>query len=312
MQSVLHQSYATFELWVLENGSSDRTAEVAKSFSDPRVKVFELGPVGFQGALGFALDNAQTEWLARMDADDISFPDRIRVQMEVVEKCPDIVLIGTRFAELTPFGHIFEPAEIISSREISPQSFRLRGSTRRFFADASVIFRRSTALEAGGYDPEFQMGDVPLWLRMLHFGKGWELASPMYLARLRPISMSSTQTGPSDQSYRVVAKYIPELLHLYQEESAQQTTEVVSRDQQFWLKIARLELLTGDRRAVIQALDFLERDGIYEKQARKIRWLNLGHISSIYLRWRKSHTHRHRPDWEKLLANFVGPLSLEY
>ena len=75
--STLQQSYTDFDLWVLENGSHDRTAEIARSFSDPRVRVFELGPVGFLGALQYAIENASSEWLARMDADDLMFPKRL-------------------------------------------------------------------------------------------------------------------------------------------------------------------------------------------------------------------------------------------
>ena len=80
--STLQQSYTDFELWVLENGSNDRTAEIARSFTDPRVKVFVLGSVGFQGALQYAITNASSEWLARMDADDLMFPNRLQVQMD--------------------------------------------------------------------------------------------------------------------------------------------------------------------------------------------------------------------------------------
>jgi glycosyltransferase involved in cell wall biosynthesis len=74
--STLNQTYTDFELWVLENGSSDRTAEIARSFTDSRIRVFELGRVGFQGALQYGIENSSSDWLARMDADDLMFPER--------------------------------------------------------------------------------------------------------------------------------------------------------------------------------------------------------------------------------------------
>ena len=83
--STLQQSYTDFELWVLENGSHDRTAAIARSFSDPRVRVFELGPVGVLGALQYAIENAPSEWLARLDADDLMFPKRLEVQMDFIK-----------------------------------------------------------------------------------------------------------------------------------------------------------------------------------------------------------------------------------
>jgi glycosyltransferase involved in cell wall biosynthesis len=311
IQSVLCQSYEEFELWVLESNSKDRTLEVAKSFSDPRVKVFELGTMGFQDALMYALENAKTEWLARMDADDLSFPDRFKEQLEVIKQRPDLVLVGTQRAYLTPFGHIFEPAEQFSSKEIDRLSMRSKGNNRKFFVDASVIFNRSVALDVGGYDSEFQMGDVPLWFRMLSHGKGWEIARPLYLYRLLPGSILQTQIAPSGQAYRILAKYAPELLHLYPEEAEQGTKDASYLLQKFWLRIIEMELLTGDRKTILTATDFLEQDGPFGKKARLIRWFAyLGRLGSVFYRWRKRRGHRHRPDWEIIFKALAGSLAL--
>ena len=143
--STLSQSYTDFELWVLENGSTDRTAEIARSFTDDRVKVFELGAAGFQGALQYGIENASSDWLARMDADDLMFTDRLKVQMEVARQHPEFVLIGTAYALLTPFGHIFERILNCPSREVDT----LRLGRDRFFGNPSTIFKRKVALEVG-------------------------------------------------------------------------------------------------------------------------------------------------------------------
>jgi len=104
--SVLNQTFREFELWVLENGSDDGTAQIVRSIKDSRIKVFELGPVGVQGALQYGIENAPTEWLARMDADDLMFPNRLEMQMNFIKKNPRLVFAGTAHAILTPFGHI--------------------------------------------------------------------------------------------------------------------------------------------------------------------------------------------------------------
>jgi len=312
IQSVLCQSYPDFELWVLESNSRDRTAEVAKSFSDPRVKVFELGTLSFQDTLAYALENARTEWLARMDADDLSFPDRFREQVEVLEQQPDLVLVGTRCVYLTPFGHIFETRPNSASREIRALNLRLRGEDARFFADGSVIFRRSVAVEVGGYDPEFQTGDVPLWFRMLSHGKGWEIAKPLYLYRLHPNSISHS-IASSDQLFRFLVKYTPELLHLYYPDGlAQSQKSDPWHIQRYWLRIAAYEALTRDRAAVFQAVDFLERGGPFQREARLIKLFTyLGGLGRTYYRWHRRDKYRHRPDLEKFLITLVGQLTLE-
>ncbi len=312
IQSMLCQSYPEFELWVLESGSKDRTTEVARSFSDPRVKVFELGSMGFHDALSYALENAKTEWLARMDADDLSFPDRLKEQMKVIAQRPDLVLVGTRCVYLTPFGHIFETRPNVVSREIGHLNLRLLEEEARFFADASVIFRRSVALEVGGYDPEFRMGDVPLWFRMLRHGKGWEIANPLYLYRLHPSSLIYSEIVPTDESYRILAKYTPELLHLYYPGSSTWLPKPETwYAQRYWFRIAAYEALTGDRRVLRKAINFLEQGESLKKEIRLLKWFTyLGSMGTISYRWYRRHKYRHRPDLEKLFTELFGSLEL--
>lgn len=289
--STLQQSYTEFELWVLENGSTDRTAEIARGFTDGRVKVFELGPVGFQGALQYAIENASSEWLARMDADDLMFPSRLEVQMEVIRRGPEFVLVGTACASLTPFGHIFEQILPSQSREVDISSL----CWKRFFADPSTIFRRRIALEVGGVDPEFTIGDVPLWFRMLARGKGWEVAEPLHLFRIQPNSMSRSIEFYR-QALRARVKY-----------ASQAVDRWPNPPESCWSSIARLELLAGDGLAVRRATGFLDHDA--PKTARRLRWLShLGRVGYLCYRWRNrsSHRYRHRPDWERLFAPFLG------
>ena len=310
IQSILHQSYIDFELWVLESRSNDHTVEIAKSFTDPRVKVFELGSLNFQETLEFALKKAETKWLARMDADDLSFPERFAEQMMVVEQRPDLVLVGTQRAYLTPCGHIFEPAEKVVSKEVDRLSLRSMGIDRKFFVDASVIFKRNIALEVGGYDSEFQMGDVPLWFRMLNRGKGWEIAKPLYLYRLHPSSLLQTQIQPSDHSFRVIAKYTPDLLDSHFPEGKFQPKPVSWHQQYFWLRIAMYEALTGDREAILHAVDFLDKTGPFKHEARIIRWFAyLGPLGPLFYKWYRRNKYRHRPDLEKRFRDLFGSLN---
>ncbi len=292
--STLQQSYSDFELWVLENGSTDRTAEIARSFTDRRVRVFELGPVGFQGALQYAIGNASSEWLARMDADDLMFPNRLQVQMEVISQRPEFVLVGTACALLTPFGHIFERVLPFRSREVDNSSL----CWRRFFGDPSTMFRRRVALEVGGVDPEFTIGDVPLWFRMLAQGKGWEIAEALHLYRIQPNSMSR-----SIEFYREGIRARTK----YALQTVDRWPTPPENGSSCWSHIAVLELLAGDRVAVRRATDMLNDEA--PARARRLRWLSyLGRMGYLCDRWRNRSRkrYRHRPDWERLFAPLLG------
>jgi glycosyltransferase involved in cell wall biosynthesis len=288
--STLNQSFTDFELWVLENGSKDRTAEIAGSFKDPRLRLFELGPVGFEGALQYAIENSSSEWLARMDADDLMFPNRLEVQMALLTQRSDLVLVGSAYALLTPFGHIFERVSNLPSREINT------AEQSRRFADPSVIFKRSAALEVGGIDREFNVGDLSLWLRLLRRGKGWNLAEPLLVYRLRPESMSRSADFYR-QGIQARLKYAPETLRHPQLPPAKHSA---------WSFIAGLELLARDGNAVRQVANFIEPDNL--KTARWLRRVSSwGRIGYAWYRLydRSGYRYRRRPDWERLFSPLV-------
>ena len=249
--STLNQTYTDFELWVLENGSNDRTAEIARSFTDPRIKVFELGPVGVGGAMQYAIENAPSEWLARMDADDLMFPDRLKVQMSFIQERPGLVFVGTACAFLTPFGHIFQRVLSSPSREVTVSLL----SKGKFFANPSTLFRRRIALEVSSVDPEFAMDDNPMWFRMLKRGRAWEIAEPLHLYRVRPNSWGQDMNFYREQR-RAREKYAPESLNRFPEREKR-----ISR----WFDIASLELITGDQNAVRRAAEHLEKDGYVQR-----------------------------------------------
>src|SRR5689334_16823828 len=103
IRSILSQTFEDFELWILENGSTDNTLEIATEFQDQRIRIFDLGRSGFQGALAYALEHARSPWIARMDGDDLSHPRRLERQMSLLSERPEVSLVGTAYSTMTPF-----------------------------------------------------------------------------------------------------------------------------------------------------------------------------------------------------------------
>ncbi len=273
--SVLNQTFREFELWVLENGSDDETVRVVRSIKNERIKLFELGPVGVQGALQYAIENAPTPWLARMDADDLMFPNRLEVQMNFLMRNPGLVFVGSAYAFLTPFGHILD-LRARGAREVTKQEL----AGRRGFPDSSLIFNRLAARAAGGVDREFAKCDgLPLMFRLLTQGKAWGLAEHLQLYRLRADSLSKDHDHDVE-SRQIHFKYAPE----YFEPRPDKTPP-----QSFWKMIAKLEFLTGHTTSMKHALELMAGEGNFEAEARTFPFNNsFGPLGRAYYTFQHS------------------------
>jgi glycosyltransferase involved in cell wall biosynthesis len=95
IQSILDQTFTDFELIVIDDGSSDNTLEIIKGFEDERIRVFNNDHnLGLAATLNFGINNAVGEFVGRMDADDLSLPDRFSAQLDFLTKHPRVGVVG--------------------------------------------------------------------------------------------------------------------------------------------------------------------------------------------------------------------------
>jgi glycosyltransferase involved in cell wall biosynthesis len=96
VQSIINQTYSNWELFLIDDGSTDRTLEVAHSFKDPRIQVIADGlNQQLPMRLNQAISLSQGKYFARMDGDDISYPERLQRQVAHLEAHPEVDLLGT-------------------------------------------------------------------------------------------------------------------------------------------------------------------------------------------------------------------------
>ena len=98
IESILCQTYNDFEFIIIEDGSSDDSLNIIQSYSDPRIKVIRNKEnLKLIKSLNLGLQKACGRYIIRMDADDVSRPDRIEKQVNYMESHPDCVLCGTSY-----------------------------------------------------------------------------------------------------------------------------------------------------------------------------------------------------------------------
>jgi len=107
LRSVIAQSYPHWELLVLDDGSSDATVAIAKGFGDGRIRVLGDGAwLGLAARLNQGIDAARGALLARLDADDVAFPERLARQVQFLRAHPEVDLVG---ASAIVFGDDGQP-----------------------------------------------------------------------------------------------------------------------------------------------------------------------------------------------------------
>lgn len=166
--SVLAQTHSDFELLLLNDGSTDRTLEIAEKFRarDSRMQVITHGNMGMGASLNQALEWAKSDWIVRLDADDVMLPHRLERQIAFVERHPRIAVGGSLVYYIGEDDRVLGAA---TSSLALPEDFERcqRDGKPIALHHPSVIMRKDVVLAAGGYRPEFwPADDFDLWARI--------------------------------------------------------------------------------------------------------------------------------------------------
>lgn len=107
IQSIEKQTYQNWELVLMDDGSTDGSLDLMKGFTDPRIKLFSDGVnKGLSQRLNEAVSKTKGQYIARMDADDIAFPERLEIQLDFLKKNKDIDLVGCRAVAFRGEGEV--------------------------------------------------------------------------------------------------------------------------------------------------------------------------------------------------------------
>jgi glycosyltransferase involved in cell wall biosynthesis len=172
VDSILTQTFREFEFIIINDGSNDATAQILAEYSkaDSRVRVIDQANQGLTRSLVTASEIARGTYLARQDADDISLPERLQMQADVLASDPDCVLVTSWVEDVSPEGVVCNLHQSLTHRvRINAQDeVELTGIA----AHGSVMMRRDAFDRAGGYRACFYYAqDSDLWLRLSLLGR---------------------------------------------------------------------------------------------------------------------------------------------
>lgn len=155
VESILKQTFGDFEFIIIDDGSTDNTIRILSSYAkDPRVRLIKnRHNIGRIPALNQGLSLSRGQYIAIQDADDISLPERLRLQYDFLEADPECVIVGANIAEIDEEGNELR-------HPMRPElDIDLKFSTlfRCTFANPSIMFRKSVLQK---HDLRYDESDV--------------------------------------------------------------------------------------------------------------------------------------------------------
>ncbi|MDB5293046.1 MAG: glycosyl transferase family 2 [Phycisphaerales bacterium] len=185
LDSVLTQTFADFELIAIDDGSPDGSLAVLRRYEamDPRVRVISRPNTGIVGALNDGIAVSRGELIARMDADDLSLPDRFARQISFLNEHPDHVAVGCQVLLMDGDGL---PICLKKDTEFTHERIDHAHLHNGWPVVHPAVMMRRSAIEAvGGYRTRFQwQEDMDLFLRLAEIGKLANLPDPLLQYRL--------------------------------------------------------------------------------------------------------------------------------
>ena len=188
VDSILNQTFTDFEFLIIDDGSTDASGEIIETYRDPRiVYVKNERNLGLVGTLNKGIDLAKGEYIARMDADDVSLPERFAKQVGFMDSHPEVGACGTAYTFFGDSNHTeVRPADY-------RRAFTLLASTP-CLGHPTALIRKEVLTDYGiRYEGTFEYAaDYALWIRLSRISCLCSLPEPLLLYRWHSSNMSKT------------------------------------------------------------------------------------------------------------------------
>jgi len=199
VESILAQTYREFEFVIVDDGSTDRSRPMLDQYArrDARIKIIRRPNTGIVGALNDGIAGSSAPLIARMDADDVSAPQRLEKQIAYMRQHPECVALGARVTGIDPYGCVlFASEHKLVHDEIDAE---LLNGVGWAIVHPVAMLRRNSLQRVGGYRREWQwVEDLDLFLRLAEVGKLANL--PDRLLHYRQHTESINRTRATEQA----------------------------------------------------------------------------------------------------------------
>ena len=185
IESVLKQSYTHFEFIIVDDGSTDATADIVASYSDARIVYLKKDiNSGIADSLNLGISKARGVYIARMDDDDVCTPNRFEEQLKIFEYNPELIVCGTS----TLLDH--------DKKKYYPEThddIKMNLLFTNPITHPTVMIKKAVFTDFK-YNPDFVPSeDYDLWTRLIFEGQFYIIQSPLLYYRYRKDSETSSR-----------------------------------------------------------------------------------------------------------------------
>jgi len=191
INSILNQTYQNYEILVVDDGSTDETQKAVAAIESEKIRYFYRDHQGISLSLNFGINHSRGRYIARLDSDDIFFPEKLKRQVQLLEANPEVDLVYTQVYNMTEDGKII--CAYPESHNLPSEPLRTLRSFL-FAPSQSIMFRRDCIEKIGAYDENFTVAeDWDFCIRMAQEFKFAYINQP--LVKVRKHAAMITRNG---------------------------------------------------------------------------------------------------------------------
>lgn len=199
IESILNQTYKEFEFLIINDGSTDSSRNIILSYKDNRIRLINNEKnIGLTKSLNKGIKLANGEFIARMDADDISLPERLRKQLDYMKQNPRVGFCGTWYKNFNNINRIVKTPQKL-------ENIRVSLFFKNSLGHSTVMIRKEHLLVNGLYYDESmeKAQDYSLWVRLSEYTECYNLPEVLQLYRVYPeqISISSRKSQDNNADH---------------------------------------------------------------------------------------------------------------
>jgi glycosyltransferase involved in cell wall biosynthesis len=188
VHSILEQTFGDFEFVIVDDGSTDGSGAILEEMAraDGRIRLLKNAKnLGQTPSLNRGIEMTSGRYIARMDADDLSLPERLARQVAFLNSSPEVGLLGARALIVNRRGKPLRALDYPTDDE----GIQARLMVKSSFCHGAVMIRRAALEAVGMYRPAFRLAqDMDLWLRISERSRVANLSDVLYHLRLTPAS----------------------------------------------------------------------------------------------------------------------------